>query len=241
MMDIVPTFLGAHAIPGEFKDDPGAYIDLICERILPYIAQRKLAAFCDAVCDRNHFSIEQCTKLFKTAKSLGIRVKIHADQIAQIGASKLAKTAEAISADHLEQIDDSGISALKEAGTIATVLPGVSFFTHGSYAPARKMIDAGVPLAIASNFNPVSCMSYSLPLMMTIACTQMSLTPEEAIAATTINGAAALGLSDRLGSIEVGKQADIILFDVPNYEYLIHHFGTNFAAKIIKRGTYLIF
>ncbi len=241
LLDIVPTFLGAHAVPLEFKNNPDKYVDLLCMRLLPYIAQHKLAKFCDAFCERGYFSLEQCRKIFQTAKSLGIGIKIHADQLAQMGASKLAAEVGAISADHLVQIDNAGISALKQSGTIATVLPGVSFFLRDDYPPARKIIDAGIPLAIASNFNPGSCMSYSMPLMMTVACAQMSLTPEEAITAATLNGAAALGLSHKLGSIEVGKQADMVLYDIPNYRYLPYHFGTNHVAKVIKRGTYLDF
>jgi imidazolonepropionase len=241
LMDIVPTFLGAHAVPPEFKNNSDGYVDLICTRMLPYIAQRKLAAFCDAFCEQDYFSVEQCQKIFKIAKSLGMGIKIHADQLTQIGASKLAAEMSARSADHLEQIDDAGIAALKQAGTIATVLPGVSFFLHSDYPPARKIIDAGIPLAIASNFNPGSCMSYSMPMMMTIACTQMGMTPEEAISASTLNGAAALDLSEKLGSIEVGKQADIVLYDIPGYRYLTYHFGSNHVAKVIKHGTYLDF
>jgi imidazolonepropionase len=209
--------------------------------MLPYIAQRKLAKFCDAFCKQGYFSVEQCRRIFETAKSLKLGIKINIDELAQIGASELITESDATSVDHLEQISDSAIVALKQSGAIATVLPGTSFFLHNDYPHARKIIDAGIPLAIASNFNPNSCMSYSMPLMMTIACTQMSLTPEEVITAATLNGAAALGLSAKLGSIEIGKQADIVLFDVPNYRYLVYHFGTNFAAKIIKRGTYLIF
>jgi imidazolonepropionase len=241
LIEIVPTFLGAHAVPPEFTETPERYVDLICERLLPYITQKKLAKFCDAFCEEGYFSVEQCRRIFRTARALDIGIKIHADQLSQIGASRLAAECRAVSADHLEHIDDDGIAALKHSGTLATVLPGVSFFLNYAYPPARKIIDAGVPLAIASNFNPGSCMSFSMPLMMTIACAQMSLTPEEAITASTLNGAAALGVSNRLGSIEIGKQADIVLYDVPNYRYLPYHFGMNHVAKVIKRGTYLDF
>jgi imidazolonepropionase len=241
LMDITPTFLGAHAVPPEFKNNSDAYVDLICTRMLPYIAQRTLAKFCDAFCEQEYFSVEQCRKIFKTAQSLGLGIKIHADQLTHMGASTLAAEMNALSADHLEHIDDAGIAALKQSGTIATVLPGVSFFLRCDYPPARKMIDAGIPLAIATNFNPGSCMSYSMPMMMTIACTQMSMTPEEAITASTLHGAAALGLSAKLGSIETGKQADIVLYDIPSYRYLAYHFGTNHVAKVIKHGTYLDF
>jgi imidazolonepropionase len=241
LIDVVPTFLGAHAIPPEFSEKPDQYVDLICNRLLPYIAQKKLAKFCDAFCEEGYFSLEQCRRIYKTAQSLGIGIKIHADQLSQMGASSLAAEYLATSADHLEQINEDGLNALKRSGTIATVLPGVSFFLHYGYPPARQIIDHDVPLAIATNFNPGSCMSFSMPLMMTIACTQMSITPEEVITASTLNGAAALGLSNKLGSIEVGKQADIVLYDIPNYKYLSYHFGTNHVAKVIKRGVYLDF
>jgi imidazolonepropionase len=170
-----------------------------------------------------------------------LSLKIHADQLTQIGASKLAAAMGACSADHLEHIDDDGIAALKSSGTIATVLPGASFFLQSAYAPARKMIESGLPVAIATNFNPGSCMSYSMPMMITIACIQMSMTPEEAITASTLNGAAALGISEKTGSIEVGKNADIVLYDIPSYQYLAYHFGTSHVAKVIKHGTYLDF
>jgi imidazolonepropionase len=241
LIDIVPTFFGAHAVPPEFQSQPDAYIDLLCMRLLPYLAQRKLAVFCDVFCEQGYFSVEQSKKLLLAAQALGMQSKLHADQFSNTGASKLAAELHAVSADHLEQIDDAGIHALKQSGTVATVLPGVSFFLHYGYPPARKVIDSGMPLAIASNFNPGSCMSHSMPMMMTIACTQMSLTPEEAITAVTLNGAAALNLSEQIGSVELGKQADIVLYQVPSYRYLAYHFGTNFAWKVIKRGVYLDF
>jgi len=240
-MTIVPTFLGAHAIPIEHKNDPQMYVDAICLRMLPYIAKRKLAKFCDVFCETNYFTLEQSRAILKKAQEFGLFSKLHADQLTQIGASKLGAELNATSVDHLEQIGDSGIAAIKEAGCIAVVLPGVSFFLHYGYPPARKIIDAGIPLAIASNFNPGSCMSFSIPLMMTIACTQMGLTPEETITATTLNAAAALKLSDVVGSIEVGKQADIVLYDVPHYRHIPYFFGVNLVAKIIKKGTLLEF
>jgi imidazolonepropionase len=240
-MTIVPTFLGAHAIPPEYKDSPGTYVETICERMLPYIAKRKLAKFCDVFCEVGFFSVEQSRQILLKAQSLGIPSKLHADQLSQTGASKLGAELNAISVDHLEQIDDAGINALKKSGSIATVLPGVSFFLHYGYPPARKIIDAGVPLAIASNFNPGSCTSFSMPLMMTIACTQMNMTPEEAITASTLNAAAALGMSDVVGSIEVGKQADMILYNVPHYRQIPYFFGSNLVGTIIKKGTILEF
>jgi imidazolonepropionase len=237
--DIVPTFLGAHAIPPEHQTTPSDYVDIICDRMLPYIAKRNLAKFCDVFCETNYFSVDQSRQILLRAKSFGIDAKLHADQLSQSGASKLGAELNAVSVDHLEQIDRQGIEALKKAGCVAVILPGVSFFLDCGYPPAREIIEAGVPLAIATNFNPGSCMTYSMPMIMTIACTQMGMTPEEAITAATINAAAALKMSDCVGSIEVGKQADIILYDAPNYRYIPYHFGTNLVAKIIKKGTIL--
>jgi imidazolonepropionase len=239
LIGIAATFLGAHAVPPEYTENTGEYVQLICSRILPYLARRKALQFCDVFCDNGFFSVDQARTILEAARTLGISIKMHADQLSQIGASVLAAELGAVSADHLEKIDDAGIAALQRAGTIATVLPGVSFFLNEEYSPARKIIGAGVPLAIASDFNPGSNMSFSMPLMMTIACTQMRLTPEEAITAATLNGAAALNMSGQTGSIEPGKQADIIFYDVPNYRSIVYHYGTNFAAHIVKHGTLL--
>ncbi len=240
-MTIVPTFLGAHAVPPEFRERREEYIKLVCERMLPYIARRGLAIFCDVFCERGYYTPEESRYILQTARGLGLKLKLHADELAASGGSILAGELGAVSADHLEHIDDEGIQQLKRGGVVGVLLPGVSFFLGHGFAPARKLIDAGVPIAVASDFNPGSCMSFSMPLMMTIACTQMSMTPEEAITASTLNGAAALGMSDRFGSIEVGKQADIILYDLPNYRHLPYHFGVNHVKHIIKNGTILEF
>jgi imidazolonepropionase len=240
-MSIVPTFLGAHAVPGEFSDNPQGYVDLLCDRMLPYVAKRSLAQFCDVFCETGYFSVEQSRQILRAAESLGIPSKLHADQLSQIGASRLGAELKAVSVDHLEQIDDTGIEALKRSGSVAVVLPGVSFFLHYGYPPARELIDAGIPLALASNFNPGSCASFSMPLMMTIACTHMGMSPEEAITAVTLNGAAALKMSETVGSVEVGKQADIVLFDVPHYRQIAYYFGVNHVSTIIKKGIILEF
>lgn len=240
-LTVIRTFLGAHAIPPEHREAPEHYIDIVIDRMLPHIVRRDLADFCDVFCEKGYFSVDQSRRILTAARSLGLKLKIHADELAASGGSELGAELRVVSADHLEHIREDGIQKLREAGVVAVVLPGVSFFLNHGYAPARALIEAGVPLAIASDFNPGSCMSFSMPLMMTIACTHMSLTVEECIAATTINGAAAVGLSDRLGSIEVGKEADIVLYDIPNYRHLAYHFGTNHASKVIKRGTILEF
>lgn len=240
-MTIVPTFLGAHALPPEFKDDRQGYIDQLCERMLPYIARRKLARFCDVFCEENYFTAQEAAVILGKAVELGLKPKLHADEFKAIGGTPLAAELQAVSVDHLEHVDEAGLQALQKGNTVAVLLPGVSFFLRNPYAPARRLIDAGVPVAIASDFNPGSCMAFSMPLMMTIACTQMGMTPEEAIIAATLNGAAAVGASDTLGSIEVGKQADIMLYDVPNYRFLAYHFGVNHVAGVIKRGVLLEF
>ncbi len=240
-MTVVPTFLGAHAFPPEFSDDRNGYVNLIINKMLPYIGERQLATFCDVFCDGGYFDLHQAEQILLEAKRFGLIPKIHSDQMAAIGGTELAAHLNAISADHLEHLTAGGIAALKKSSTVATVLPGASFFLRHPYAPARSIIEADIPLAIATDFNPGSSMSFSMPMMMTIACTQMNLAPEEAISATTINGAAALGLSHEVGSIEIGKQADIVLYDVPNYTYIPYHYGMNHVWKIIKNGTVLEF
>lgn len=238
---VVATFLGAHAFPPEFQKDPEAYVALVCERMLPYVSKRKLADFCDVFCERGYFSPDQSRRILAEAARLGIKLKVHAEELAPSGGAALAADLHAVSADHLENVSQEGIESLRQGGVVATLLPGVSFFLNHGYAPARSLIDGGVPVAIASDFNPGSCMSFSMPLMMTIACTHMNMSPEEALTACTLNGAAALGLSSKVGSIEVGKDADIILYDIPNYRYLAYHFGTNQVHTVIKHGTILEF
>ncbi len=241
LIDVVPTFLGAHAIPPEFRENSDGYVTLVCDRMLPYIARKGLAEFCDVFCEDGYFSVDQTRRILLRAKELGLRLKIHADELAAIGASGLAAELGATSADHLEHADDESMRRMKEAGVVAVVLPGVSFFLNHGYAPARRLIDLGVPVAIASDINPGSCMSFSMPLMMTIACTQMHLTPEEALIASTINAAAAVGRSATVGSVEPEKQADLILYDVPSYRTIPYYFGVNHVRTVIKRGTILEF
>ncbi|MFH0990662.1 MAG: imidazolonepropionase [bacterium] len=241
LMTISSTFLGAHAVPPEFREKREEYIHEVITNMLPYIAKRKLAEFCDVFCESGYYSVAESRIILETAHTLGLKCKLHADEFNALGGTELAAELHAVSVDHLEHISESGIECLKNSNTVAVVLPGVSFFLKNPYAPARKIIDAGIPLAIASDFNPGSCMSFSMPLMMTIACTSMGVSPEEAITAATLHGAAALGLADQVGSIEPGKQADIILYDAPHYNFLAYHFGTNLVTTVIKRGTILEF
>jgi imidazolonepropionase len=239
IMSVVATFLGAHAVPPEFQADPGAYVDLLCDRVIPYVGKKHLAAFCDVFCEEGYFSLEQSERILREGQRWGMAPKIHADELTPLGGAELASRVGAVSADHLEHVSEKGIARMAETGVVAGLLPGVSFFLNHGFAPARALIDAGVPVAVASDFNPGSCMSFSMPFMMTIACTQMRMTPEEALTAATLHGAAALGLASRMGSIEVGKQADLLIADVPDYRSLAYHFGTNHVRTTIKNGTVL--
>jgi imidazolonepropionase len=238
---IAATFLGAHAFPPEYKDDKQGYVDRICDFMLPYVAEKKLATFVDIFCEAGYFDLKMTEQIILESKRYGLIPKIHADQLNDIGAVELATKHNAITVDHLEKTGDRGISALKNSQTIATVLPGCSLFLNHPYASARKMIDAGIPLAIATDFNPGSQMSYSMQMMMTLACTQMRMTPEEAITAATLNGAAALGMSNEIGSIEIGKQADFVLYNVHDYRFIPYHYATNHVWKVVKNGVLLDF
>ncbi len=236
---IVPTFLGAHAIPFEFKENPDEYVELICNYILPHISEKKMAIFCDIFCENGYFNLKQSERILSKAKEVGLKIKLHADQLSTFGATELGVSLGAISVDHLELINENGINVLSKSKTIATILPGSSFFLNHKYAPARTIIDSNIPVALATDFNPGTSMCYSMPMMMTIACTQMKMKVEEVITASTLNGAAALGLSNEVGSIEVGKNGDIIIFDVPDYKYIPYHFSNNFVKHVIKNGVLL--
>jgi imidazolonepropionase len=238
---IVPTFIGAHAVPPEYAGRTSEYVDLVIGTMLPYVGERKLARFCDVFCDYGYFSVDDSARILRAAREQGMELKLHADQLASLGGVRLAVELGAVSVDHLEYVSPGEIDLLAASETVATVLPGVSFTLNSDYAPARMMIDRGVGVAVASDFNPGSCMSYSMPVMMTIACTQMRMTPEEAITACTLNGAAALGMSDVVGSIEAGKRADMMILDIPDYTHLAYHFGTNHVLRTIKNGTLLEF
>ncbi len=238
---IVATFLGAHAFPPEYKDDKNGYVSRLCEYMLPYVAEKKLATFVDIFCENGYFDLKMTEQIILEAKRHGLIPKIHADQMNAIGATELGARLNAISVDHLEKTNEHGIEALKNSQTIATVLPGCSLFLDHPYAPARAIIDAGIPLAIATDFNPGSQMSYSMQMMMTLACTQMRMTPEEAITAATLNGAAALGLSHETGSIETGKQADVVIYNVHDYRFIPYHYAVNHVWKVVKNGVLLDF
>ncbi len=234
---LAATYLGAHALPAEFDGRPDEYIDTIgSAELLGEVVRRGLAEFCDVFCDRGAFNVEQSRRILARARSAGLRPKLHADELAQIGATRLAGELGAVSADHLECIDEDGIAALKQAGTVAVVLPGTSFFLGIPHCDARRLIGADLPVALATDFNPGSCMIDSLPWIMNIACCQLRMTPTEALAACTANAAAALGVHRRAGAIEVGFDADLVVLDVPSLDAWFYTPGRPRVRTVIKSG-----
>ncbi|MEN3038526.1 MAG: imidazolonepropionase, partial [Candidatus Kryptonium sp.] len=208
----VATFLGAHAVPPEFANRKDDYVEFLINEVIPEVSRKKLAKFCDVFCEKGYFTPYDSEKILNVGKSFGLLPKIHAEQFSNYGGVKVGAKVGAISIDHLENLEDNDIEILSRSNSIAVLLPGVSFFLNYQYPPARKLIEAGVPIAVATDFNPGSCMSLNMQLMMTIACVQMKMTVEEVITAVTLNSAGALGISDITGSIEVGKRADIAVF-----------------------------
>lgn len=234
---VVPTFMGAHEIPPEFRQDPEAYVDLVIARMIPAVAERKLARFCDVFCETGVFSVAQTERIFRAAQTAGMETRVHADELTDLGGAAMAARMKARTADHLLYANDDGIRAMAQAGVIAVLLPGTAYFLHMQrYARARDMIAAGVPVALATDFNPGSCMTESMPLIMNMACAQMRMLPAEAITAATINAAWAIGEQDRIGTLEVGKQADLLVLDAPNHEHLCYHFGVNLVERVVKDG-----
>ncbi len=234
-VDIVPTFLGAHAVPPEFKGKEDDFIDLVI-RMLPEIVEGQLAEFCDVFCEKNVFSVEQSQRLFLKAKALGLNLKIHADEIVQLGGSELAAKVGAVSADHLLQASDQGIQDMAGSGVVATLLPVTAFSLKEEYARGRYMIDQGCAVALATDLNPGSCFSESIPLVFALACLYMNLTPEEALTALTINGAAAIDRAQTIGSIDKGKLGDLVILEFPSYRFIPYHVGVNTVETVIKKG-----
>jgi imidazolonepropionase len=233
--EILATYMGAHAVPKGVDGD--TYTQFVIAEVLPEVARRGLATFCDVFCEAGVFTPGQTERIFQAAIALGLRVRLHADELTDLGGGALAARMGAASADHLLMTGENSIQALAASDTVAVMLPGTPFFLGMSErAPARRMIDAGVALAIGTDFNPGSCFSESLPMMMTLACLHLKLTPAETLACVTINAAHALGIADRLGSIEPGKQADLVIWDAPNHAHLSYHFGVSLVRNVIKRG-----
>lgn len=235
-IDIAKTFLGPHAVPKDYKGREDEFIDFMIDEVLPVVAERKLAEFCDIFCEKNVFSVEQSRRFLKKAKDYGFKLKIHADEIVQLGGAELAAELGAVSADHLLQASDEGIRQMAEKGVVATLLPGTAFSLKEPYARARYMIDQNLAVALATDMNPGSCHTESIPLIFALAVLYMNMTTEEAITALTINGAAAIGRADSIGSIDVGKKGDIIILEFPSYKYIPYHIGVSTVEKVIKNG-----
>lgn len=236
VVEIVPTFMGAHAVPPEFKGRTDEFVDYLLKNMLPAVAASKLAEFCDIFCEKGVFSVEQSRKLLLEAKRLGLKSKVHADEIVTLGGAELAAEIGALSAEHLLHASDEGIRQMAAAGVIAVLLPATAFCLREPYARARFMIDQGVPVALATDFNPGSCFSESIPLVIALAALYMQMTPAEIVTALTINAAAAVGRADRIGSLEIGKQADFVVLEHPTHLYLPYHAGVNCVETVVKRG-----
>jgi imidazolonepropionase len=236
-IDLIPTFLGAHEIPDEYRHRREKYIDLILNEMIPLVAERKLAEFCDIFCEEHVFNLKESEKILTAALDHGFKIKIHANQLTAGGGAELAAKLGAVSADHLDYITAEAIEQLKSSGTIPVLLPGAVFFLGlQHYAPARKMLDAGLPVALATDFNPGSCMTESMPLIMTLGCIYLKMLPAEVWLATTIHAAQAVSRPGTLGSLESGADADIVIWNIPNYKYLPYHFGVNLVDQVIKSG-----
>ncbi|MEN1758982.1 imidazolonepropionase [Anoxynatronum sibiricum] len=235
-VDVVPTYMGAHAVAPEYKDRGGDMIEAIIQQALPLVKEGNLAVFCDIFTEKNVFSIEESRRLLTAAGEMGFKLKMHADEIIPLGGAELAAEVGAVSADHLLQASDEGIRQMASKDVVATLLPGTAFSLREKYARARDMIEAGCAVALASDFNPGSCHTESIPLIIALATLYMGMTPEETITALTINGAAALDMADTIGSLDVGKKGDVIILKDPSYHFLAYHIGVNVVERVIKKG-----
>jgi imidazolonepropionase len=236
-VEIVSTFLGAHDYPAEYRDRKPAYVDLVVNEMLPRVAATGLAEYCDIFTESHVFGLDDSRRILTRARDLGLKLRLHADQLTSLGGAELAAELGAASADHLEFVSDPGIDALREAGVIPVLCPLVPLYLRvDKEAPARRMIDRGLAVALSTDFNPGSCYLQSMPEVLTWAALRYRMSAGEALAAATLNPAASLGRADRLGTIEVGKQADLACFDVPNHRHLVYEFGRNAVSWVVKRG-----
>lgn len=235
-VELVSTYLGAHAVPKEYKENREGYIKLMCEEVIPQVAKEGLSEFCDVFCETGVFDAAEAERVLEAGKKHGLRPKMHADEINAIGGTEVAGKLGAISVEHLIAATDNGIAAMAKGGCVAVCLPATSFYLSKPYARAKDMIAAGVPVAAASDFNPGSCPSFNLQFVMNLACWNYGLSPEEVLTAVTLNAAAAINRADKVGSLEVGKQADIVIWDAPNLDYVFYRFGQNLVKTVIKKG-----
>jgi len=235
-LDVVQTFLGAHSVPKDYKGRSGEFIDYLIDEVLPEVKNFEDVEFCDIFCEQNVFSVADSRKMLNAAKKQGLKPKLHADEIVQLGGAELAAELGATSADHLLQASDAGIKAMAKAGVVATCLPCTAFSLKEHYARARFMVDSGCAVAVATDFNPGSCFTESVPLAIALSTLYMGLTTEETITAMTLNGAAAVGRADTVGSLDVGKKADIVIHEFPSYKFLPYHIGVSTVETVIKEG-----
>lgn len=235
-VDLVPTFLGAHAIPPEYRDDADGYIRLVSDEMLPAVVEEDLAEFCDVFCDAGAFTLEQSRAILLAGQDAGLDAKIHADELSDQGGARLAAEIEAISADHLLRASEDGLRAMARSGTMAVLLPATALFLGLPYADARRIIDLNGSIAIGTDFNPGTSPTYSMPMAVALACLGMKLTPAEAVVAATINAAHAIGMAEEVGSLEPGKAADIAIIEMDDYRLLPVSFGVNPVQTVIKRG-----
>ncbi|MFC7063167.1 imidazolonepropionase [Halobacillus seohaensis] len=239
-VDLVSTFMGAHAIPIAEKDNPENFVDRVIQEMIPEVAKKNLATFNDVFCERGVFTPDQSRRILEAGKEYGLIPKIHADEIEPYTGAELAASVGAISADHLLKASEQGIKNMAEAGVVGVLLPGTAFFLMAEFAQARKIIDAGVAVALSTDANPGSSPTISLSFIMNLGCLKMGMTPEEVLTATTINAAHAIGCANDVGSLEVGKKADVTIFNVPNYLTLSYQYGMNHVDTVIKAGKPLV-
>lgn len=239
-VDLVSTFMGAHAVPHEYRADPMHYVSFLVNDMLGIVARKKLAEFCDIFCEDGAFSIEQSRWILDHAKDYGFGVKIHGDEVTPMGGAALAAELGALSAEHLIEADDAGLAAMAKAGVIAVLLPATSFYLDKSYARARDMVGMGVAVALGSDFNPGSSPNYNMQFVLTLACLKLKLSPAEALTAATLNAAAAIKRSHSKGSIEAGKDADMVIWDCPDLDFLFYRYGNNQVHKVVKNGRLVV-
>ena len=236
-VDVVSTFLGAHAVPPEYQGRTGEYVELITREMIPAVAASGLARFCDVFCEAGVFSVEESRRILEAGLAFGLKPKLHADELVAFGGAELAAELSAVSADHLLFASEAGIAAMAKAGVVAVLLPGTSFTLRSTKRPnVASMLAAGVPIALATDFNPGTCPTESMQIVLTLAWQSLGLSPAQAMAAATINSAHALGLAGQVGSLEPGKSADFVVFDAPNLDFIAYHFGVNLVQDVWKRG-----
>lgn len=236
-VEVHANFCGAHEVPPEYKGRTDAYVDLVVNEMLPAVAEKKLARYVDVFCEDGVFSVAQARRVLEAGARYGLRAKFHADEFVTLGGAELAAEVRALSADHLLKARPEGVARMKAAGVTAALLPGTAFFLGLPYAPARAFLETGARVALASDFNPGSSMGPNLQLVMTMAVSQMKMSPEEALLGVTLHGAFAMGLEHEVGSLAPGKQCDLLLAEVPNWRYLSYYYGVNHVNRVLKRGT----